>query len=173
MVLHQVQGVRDGLIRDRLRCAWCCNRRTFPSPSGFVPSLPPPSGCCHWSCLEELLMVTGEQEADVCGYMGTSRFEGSQDKERAGQAERRKTGLQVKKAMEGPKDHCAGPGAASDSATVTFQDFRVCVCVSSYFFFSAPFFSSFPSELFGSLTMRVLFCCACLAEVNVDGKRNV
>ena len=90
----------------------------------------------------------GEQEADVCGYVGTSRFGWSRDKERARQAERRKTGLHVKKAEEGPKDHCAGPVCGQRCGNRHISRFQG-VFVSSYFFFSAPSFSSFLSELFG------------------------
>ena len=40
--------------------------------------------------------------------------------------------------MEGPKHHCAGPGAASDAATVTFQDFQgVRVCLILFLFLGA------------------------------------
>ena len=156
-------------FRDRLRCAWCCNRRIVPSPPGVVPSLLPPTGSLPLGVTGRAAVAHGEQEADVCGYVGTSRFGWSRDKDRARQAERRKTGLHVKKAMEGPKYHCAGPGAASGAATVTFQDFKACLShlISFSRRLSSPRFFLNRSV---SLTMRVLFCCACLAEVNADGK---
>ena len=96
--------------------------------------------------------------------------DGLETKKGRGRQSVKKTGLHVKKAMEGPKDHCAGPGAASGAATVTFQDFRACLS-HLISFFSAPSFSSFLFlKCLVSLTVRVLFCCACLAEVNADGK---
>ena len=140
-----------------------------PSPPGVVPSLLPPTGSLPLVVTGSAAVAHGEQEADVCGYAGTSRFRWSRDKERARQAERRKTGLHVKKAMEDPKHHCAGPGAASGAATITFQDFRACLSHLISFSRRLPSPRYFLNCLV-SLTMRVLFCCACLAEVNADGK---
>ena len=63
------------------------------------------------------------------------------------------TALKVRKAKEGPKVRCPGPGLSLP-----------------LYFFSASFYSAFPSLLHGSLTARAPFCCTCFAEVNVDGE---
>ena len=61
-------------FRDRLRCAWCCNRRIVPSPPGVVPSLLPPTGSLPLGVTGGAAVAHGEQEADLCGNVGTSRF---------------------------------------------------------------------------------------------------
>ena len=66
---------------------------------GIVPSLLPPTGSLPLGVTEGAV-AHGEQEEDVCGYVGTSRFGWSRNKEWARQAQRRKKGLHVKKAME-------------------------------------------------------------------------
>ena len=68
--------------------------------------------------------------------------DGLETKKWRGSQSVKKTGLHVMKAMEDPKDHCAGQVCGQQCGNRHISRFQG-VSVSSYFFFSAPFFSSF------------------------------
>ena len=82
-----------------------------------------------------------------------------------------KTGLEMVKVKEGPRDHCPGQRAASVAATITFREFKVRVLVSSSALFSRrPLFSALLIIFWQPHSLRALLSAAYISKVNEDGE---
>ena len=106
----------------------------------------------------------------VCWYVGTSRFGWSPDIKGRGKQSVCQTGLNVKKAKEGPRDRCPGPSPATRGThhTSTFQGTRAGLHFSRRL--SSPLLFFLKKK--NILTARAPFCCAFLPDMSEDREMN-